>query len=107
MRSPPSRTRSMTNWPGWADFAISGASSRNNLVTGVSRRVSRIFAIRVSSGLQQGMLVHRLGSLPAAIDFVLDSLQDRRIGRLHQVLGLAHELQPVGNGLAPSGGFRV
>src|SRR3989304_5140420 len=98
MRSPPSRTRSMTNCPGCADAAMSGASMRKNLVTGVSRRVSMIRGMSVSC-LQQRVLVHRLEPRPAPVGFRLDTRDDSGVGRRHEMAGLAHELQPVRHGM--------
>jgi hypothetical protein len=47
---PASRTRSITNCPGLAEDAMSGASMRKYFVTGVSCRVSTIFAMSSDSG---------------------------------------------------------
>src|SRR5512139_1712206 len=106
MRSPPSRTLSITNCPGLADAAMSGASRRKNLVTGVSCRVSMIFAMSVS-GLQQRVLVHRLDPAPAAVGLGLDAIHERRVGGLGEVARLAHELEPLDDRHAPPGGFGV
>src|SRR5487761_2469171 len=99
MRSPPSRTLSMTNCPGLADAAISGASMRKYLVTGVSWRVSMILGISLS-GLEQRVLVHGLEARPTAVRLGLDSFDDRGILRRQQVAGLAHQLEPVRHRMA-------
>src|SRR3990172_2545717 len=106
MRSPPSRTRSMTNCPGRADAAISGASMRKSLVTGVSWRVSSILGMSVS-GLKQRMLVHGLDARPAAVGLGLYSLDDPCVLGLQQVARLAHEREPVRHGPAAIGCIRV
>ena len=96
----PSRTRSMTNWPGFADAAMSGASMRKYLVTGVSRRVSMIRANSVFSCLEQRVLVHGLEPRPAAVDFGLNRPEDLGVRRREEVAGLAHQLEPVRNRMA-------
>src|ERR1019366_1162746 len=98
MRSPPSRTRSITNCPGCADAAMSGASMRNNLVTGVSRRVSIILDMSVSR-LQEWVLVHRLEPRPAAVGLGLDTRDDLDVLWRDKMAGLAHQLEPVRHGM--------
>src|SRR5512132_931393 len=102
MRSPPSRTRNMTNWPGCADAAINGASSTNSLVTGVSLRAS---SMGVISQLRVG--VHRLETPPAALDFLLQSVDHLCVLRFEQVPGFAHQAQPIRNRVTAAGVVRV
>src|SRR3989337_1188102 len=106
MRSPPSRTRSMTNCPGCADAAISGASMRKYFVTGVSRRVSRIRGIPCLP-LKVRVLVHRLEPPPPAVGFGLNALHVRCILGREQMAGLAHELEPVRYRMAAVGRIGV
>src|SRR5678815_5241175 len=93
MRSPPSRTRSITNCPGLADDAISGASMRKSFVTGVRRRVSRMRAMS-----QLRVRVHRLEPEPSAIHFGLNAPHGVGIFRPEQVaclLSLIHISEPT------------
>src|SRR3990167_3909206 len=106
MRSPPSRTRSMTNCPGLADAAMSGASMRKYFVTGVSLRVSMIRGISVPP-LEQRVLVHGLDPLPPAVGLVLDLLEVRCVRRRKEVAGLPHQLEPLRHRAATVASIRV
>src|SRR5450759_1822697 len=105
IRSPPSRTRSMTNCPGFAEAAMSGASMRKYFVTGVSRRVSRIRGIY--SLLEIRMLVHGLEPPPATVRLVLNALHRRGVLRREEVTRLPHELQPVRHGMPAAHCIRI
>src|SRR3990167_2170274 len=105
MRSPPSRTLSMTNCPGRAAAAMSGASMRKYFVTGVSLRVSRIRAMSVR--LEQRVLVHRLAPRPAPVGFVLNGLRDRGVLGRQKMTALAHELEPVRHRMAAARRVRI
>src|SRR5512135_543257 len=50
---------------------------------------------------QEGVLVFGLQALPAALHLGLDRRERRLVAGLAQVLGLAHQLQPVGDRQAP------
>src|SRR6476620_4899729 len=101
IRSPPSRTRSMTNCPARADIAMSGASRRKSFVTGVSRRVSTILVIPFS--LEVRARVHRLEPLPPAVGLGLDAPHDLRVRRREEMTGLPHGPEPVGDRSAAAG----
>src|SRR5687768_8542863 len=98
MRSPPSRTRSITNWPGLAASAMSGAFSTNSLVTGVRRRAARMRVMAIAS--QFRMRVHRLEPPPAAVDFVLDAAHHVGMRAFGEMARLAHQRQPFSHRLA-------
>ena len=115
-RSPVSVTRRITNWPGAALRATSGAWTTNSLVMSVRSRFSMIRAV-------VSMVTHRRGARPSPYSrgfsslalsrcqrrshLGLDRCERRLVAGLAEVLGLAHQLQPVGDRHAPPDRLRV
>src|SRR5664280_2017431 len=107
IRSPVSVTRRITNWPGAALRATSGAWTTNSLVMSVRSRLSMIRAVVSMVTLKEGVFVLRLESLPAALHLGLDRGERRLVAGPVEVLGLAHQLQPVGDRHPPPDRLRV
>src|SRR5210317_1261413 len=93
----------MTNWPGFAAFATSGASTLYNLVIGVRGRFSRIFA----RALELRMLGLDFQPLPALLDFEFDHPEPFGVFRSQHVFRLAHLSEPVRNSAAPADGIGI
>ena len=66
MRSPPSRRRSITKWPGWAAAATSGAStSQRNVVSENASRRTMVYGIGVRTLREMGCVERGAGYQPA------------------------------------------